>query len=244
MLFNRIAFFPHCSALCCLRSEWPYLYLCVQGVLTLKPTVGLLSVTLWANFALRHFATRSSPTRAQKPCSSSDSLPVTSHLKLSRIVGSSSWKCLYKELKWNTPAAPRRRVCACTKAYTWGADEDHSKRFWLVTASRCPGHVAVGGGPSTRGASSAPVEGPLVQVGRKGHIISHLSCLSKQKGWLPPTSPCRFLRGIGDFIVWEPQAEGEVCDLSYPHKEIWLLWCGVWAAPGRQKNSECNRRNL
>lgn len=91
-------------------------------------------------------------------------------------------------------AVPCVCVCVCcTKAYTWGADEDHSERFWLVTVSRCRGRVAVGRRPSAPGLLH-PREGTLVQVGTKSNIIAYLSCLSKQKARLPPTSPYRFSR--------------------------------------------------
>lgn len=94
---------------------------------------------------------------------------VMSSLRLIRIVSGSSWNSLYKEL--NLKRSCSLCVCMleiCSEAYTWCADEDPSERFWLVTASRCRGRVAVGGRPSAPGPLH-PREGPLVQVGTEGN---------------------------------------------------------------------------
>lgn len=151
-------------------------------------------------------------------------------MKLIRIVSiltpvSSSWNSLYKELNWNSLCV---YVGNLQPGYTWG----HSERFWLVTASRCRGCVAVGQWPNTLGRLHPPgrTSGPSWHKGQWSHwqtlslIIA--ACSNKKPGPhpLPPTG----FQEIGDFMGRDPEAG--IFDMSYPDKEMWLLWWSVRAA--------------
>lgn len=151
------------------------------------------------------------------------------------------WNSLNKEMNWNAAAASAVFLSVALRFTHGVADEAQSERFWLVTLSRCRGHVAVGRRPSAQGLL-LPREGCLAQVGTKGNIIPYLSCLSKQKARLPPSSPHWFSRD------WWLHGLRTINRGWFGLCHILIRKCGYYDVvcelfKGCQRNSDSNLRN-